>query len=55
MKTNDVSGRVKAGEVGFTIEFGRPGVGVWMRDIQQMAWALAEAGVAFEKRTRSPR
>ncbi len=27
VKTNDVSGRVKAGEVGFTIEFGRPGRG----------------------------
>src|SRR5437868_5716867 len=30
VKTNDVSGRVKVGEVGFTIEFGRPGVGVWV-------------------------
>ena len=50
VKTNDVSGRVKAGEVGFTIEFGRPGVGVWFRDIQKMTWALAEAGVAFEKK-----
>jgi ferredoxin len=50
VKTNDVSGRVKAGEVGFTIEFGRPGVGVWFRDIQKMCWALARAGVAFEKK-----
>jgi len=50
VKTNDVSGRVKVGEVGFTIEFGRPGVGVWMRDIQQMCQALAQAGVSFEKR-----
>lgn len=50
VKTNDVSGRVKAGEVGFTIEFGRPGVGVWMRDIQKMCHALAQAGVAFEKK-----
>ena len=50
VKTNDVSGRVKVGEVGFTIEFGRPGVGVWMRDIQQMCRALAQAGVSFEKR-----
>ncbi len=37
------------GEVGFTIEFGRPGVGVWVRDIQEMCWALARAGVSFEK------
>jgi hypothetical protein len=50
VKTNDVTGRVKWGEVGFTIEFGRPGIGVWLRDIQQMTWALANAGVAFEKR-----
>lgn len=50
VKTNDVSGRVKVGEVGFTIEFGRPGVGVWMRDIQQMCLRLGEAGVSFERR-----
>jgi len=50
VKTNDVSGRVRAGEVGFTIEFGRPGVGVRMREIQEMCWALGKAGVAFEKK-----
>lgn len=50
VKTNDVSGRVKVGEVGFTIEFGRPGVGVRFRDVQKMCWALAKAGVAFEKK-----
>ena len=50
VKTNDVSDRVKVGEVGFTVELGRPGVGVWFRDIQEMAWELARAGVTFEKR-----
>jgi ferredoxin len=50
VKTNDVSGRVKVGEVGFTIEFGRPGVGARFRDIQKMCRALAKAGVAFEKK-----
>ena len=50
VKTNDVSGRVKQGEVGFTIEFGRPGVGVWFHEIQKMTWALAERGVSFEKK-----
>ncbi len=50
VKTNDVTGRVKSGEAGFTIEFGRPGVGVWMREIQEMCWALARAGVSFEKK-----
>src|ERR1700693_6340817 len=50
VKTNDITNRVKVGEVGFTIEFGRPGVGVWMREIQQMCSRLAQAGVAFEKK-----
>lgn len=50
VKTNDVSGRVQVGEVGFTIEFGRPGVGVRFKDIQEMCWALARAGVSFEKK-----
>ena len=50
VKTNDVSGRVQLGEVGFTIEFGRPGVGVWFHEIQKMTGALAKAGVAFEKK-----
>src|SRR6187455_1046250 len=50
VKTNDVSGRVKMGEVGFTIEFGRPGVGVRFHEIQRMTWALARAGVSFEKK-----
>src|SRR6202050_4228100 len=50
VKTNDVSGRVQVGEVGFTIEFGRPGVGARFRDIQKMCTALARAGVAFEKK-----
>ena len=50
VKTNDVRGRVQVGEVGFTIEFGRPGVGVWFRDIQKAVLALAAGGVHFEKK-----
>jgi len=50
VKTNDVTGRVKEGEAGFTIEFGRPGVGVWFHEIQKMTSALAKAGVSFEKK-----
>jgi hypothetical protein len=50
VKTNDVTGRVGPGDVGFTIELGRPGVGVRFRDIQEMCMALAAAGVAFEKK-----
>jgi ferredoxin len=50
VKTNDVTHRVQRGEVGITIEFGRPGVGVWFRDIQKMTQALAKANVPFEKK-----
>jgi ferredoxin len=49
VKTNDVTGRVQAGEAGFTIEFGRPGIGVRFRDIDRVTQALGAAGVAFEK------
>ncbi len=50
VKTNDISGRVKEGEVGFTIEFGRPGVGARFHEIERMSMKLAAAGVAFEKK-----
>jgi ferredoxin len=50
VKTNDVTGRVGPGDVGFTIELGRPGVGVRFRDIQEVCRALAAAGVAFEQK-----
>ncbi len=49
VKTNDVTGRVKEGEAGFVIEFGRPGVGARFRDIQKMTQRLAAYGVEFEK------
>ena len=50
VKTNDISGRVKVGEVGFTIEFGRPGVGARFHEIERMSMALAQIGVSFEKK-----
>ena len=50
VKTNDITGRVQMGEAGFTVEFGRPGVGVRFRQIQQMTEALAALGVQFEQR-----
>ncbi len=49
VKTNDVNLRVDTGEVGYTIEFGRPGVGVRFSDIQEMTRQLAIEGVTFEK------
>jgi ferredoxin len=48
VKTNDVTQRVKEGESGFVVEFGRPGVGARFRDIQHITTALARLGVEFE-------
>lgn len=48
VKTNDVTGRVKGGEAGFVIEFGRPGVGTRFRDIQRVTTALSAQEVQFE-------
>jgi ferredoxin len=48
VKTNDVAHRVDVGEVGYVIEFGRPGVGVRFHHIQTMTMALAKLGVKFE-------
>ncbi len=50
VKTNDITGRCRYGEVNFTIEFGRPGVGVRFREVQEMTQALAQANVPFEKK-----
>lgn len=48
VKTNDITHRVEVGEVGFTIELGRPSVGTRFHQIQTMSRALAKIGVAFE-------
>ncbi|UCD24510.1 MAG: hypothetical protein JSW51_00910, partial [Gemmatimonadota bacterium] len=48
VKTNDVTDRVSVGEVGYVIEFGRPGVGVWFREIEAVTKALAQLSVPFE-------
>lgn len=48
MKTNDVTGRFRDGEVGIACELGRPGVGFGFWDLETVAVALAQYGVAFE-------
>lgn len=48
VKTNDVSNRIGVGEVGYVVEFGRPGVGVRFHEIQTMTVALAKLGITFE-------
>jgi hypothetical protein len=50
VKTNDVTNRVGPDDAGFTVEFGRPTVGVRFWQIQEMTKALAQMGIEFEKR-----
>lgn len=49
MKTNDVTGRFRRGEVGVGIEMGRPVLGARFRDVEKVAMAVARLGVEFEK------
>ncbi len=50
VKTNDVTGRIKPGEIGIGIEMGRPTVGASVREIEKMTRRLAENGFTdFEK------
>ncbi|HDR15102.1 MAG TPA: 4Fe-4S ferredoxin [Desulfobacteraceae bacterium] len=49
MKTNDVTGRFKLGEVGIGIEVGRPTTGTRLKDVETIAMAVARLGVVFEK------
>lgn len=48
MKTNDVTGRFKRGEVGVAIEMGRPGIGARFHQVQQVTRAMADLGIKFE-------
>ena len=50
VKTNDVTNRLGEGRAGLTVELGRPGIGVWFRDVQQVTQTLAAARVAFEEK-----
>jgi len=47
MKTNDVTGRFKDGEVGIAVEIGRPGIGTSFSEVEKLTVALAKL-VEFE-------
>jgi NAD-dependent dihydropyrimidine dehydrogenase PreA subunit len=49
VKTNDVTGRVRQGEVGIAVEVGRPNVGTRIAEVEKVCMALAESGIVFEK------
>jgi len=48
MKTNDVTNRYNLGEVGFTVDVGRPGIGTTIEEAEKIAKAVARVGVKFE-------
>jgi Pyruvate/2-oxoacid:ferredoxin oxidoreductase delta subunit len=54
MKTNDVSGRFRPGEVGVGIELGRPGIGAYFRDVEKVAMALMAANIGYELAAENP-
>ena len=48
VKTNDVTGVVKKGEVGVLIEMGRPCLGSSMKDIETITKSLSPLGIMYE-------
>ena len=49
MKTNDVTGRLRAGFVNVAVELGRPGISASFEDVQKVTRALARLDVEFQK------
>ena len=48
MKSNDVTGRFREGEIGVACELGRPAVGFYFRDLEKVSSPLAKHRVQFE-------
>lgn len=48
MKTNDVTGNFPHGEFGMALEFGRPGVGTRLKEVEKVTTLLTSLGVRFE-------
>jgi NAD-dependent dihydropyrimidine dehydrogenase PreA subunit len=51
MKTNDVTNRFGFGEIGISIEIGRPGVGTRLSNIELFTTKLTKIGVEYEKQS----
>lgn len=49
MKTNDVTGRIKRGEIGIAVELGRPGIGTRFREVEKVIKAVAHMHVTLEE------
>jgi NAD-dependent dihydropyrimidine dehydrogenase PreA subunit len=48
MKTNDVTGRFKRGEVGVAIELGRPGIGTRFTEVEKVTREIARLRILLE-------
>jgi len=49
MKTNDITGRYRRGELGMALEFGRPGIGTRISEIGKVLKVLLSLDVEIEK------
>ena len=49
MKTNDVTGRYRHNEFGMTLEFGRPGTGTRISEIEKITKAICALGIQIEE------
>lgn len=49
MKTNDLTNRFKKGELGISIEIGRPGIGTKLSNIELFSEGLSKIGVEYEE------
>lgn len=49
MKTNDVSGRIRRGEVGVAVELGRPGVGTRFTEVEKVTREVARLKIPLEE------
>jgi len=47
VKTNDVSGRYKKGQIGIGLEIGRPTVGTQLYDLEKITMGLVQAGFDY--------
>lgn len=54
VKTVDVTNRIKKGEIDITIDMGRPGMAVYLRDVEKVAMAICRAGVQIPPGEKSP-
>ena len=49
MKTNDVTNLFQEGEIGFSIELGRPGVGAYLTDLEKVIKKVTAKGYTFSE------